>query len=994
MFKPVPDSRASFFARAHNVVDGVLRFLSYYVIPIGIGLISLVALVFWQNQYSVSDDVKLVMHVVAPSAPSGPNAVELAPATALNLLRQPVKAVTAYDTRLSEAPVWFTFTSLIRANGADVIEFPSRHAIDMACWDAATLQSLGAASRSLSSTSLSIIKAGFALQLARLPAEVLCRAHFSGPAQLTVRQWPSQQFALSIEQYHRKSGLLDGGMIVLALFVLITAVINRQALYVLFAGWLILNLRIGALSGGWDIQWLGQVVPVSWLLLSRSVTIALYGIATLTLYQTLLREHLAYMRYSWPIRLMQWSALPMLVAAVVLPYRVFLPILWVIMAVCFTMMTIGLLHIIVETRTRVASWFAASFAVTFVASLAEVVSAALGMRELLGVVNSVIAALASSLLAALAVAEQMRLETQRRVEAQEELKHAYEAMPVGLFTLDVAGCFLSANPALLKMLGQTEIVPGKTRWKEFFAEGVWSQLHDMVHSGADAELEIQNREGSKCFQVRATLARGRIEGVLEETTEKAKATEQLRFMANNDPLTKVFNRRGIEKMFENAMPAVAAGKPLALAYLDLDRFKLINDLFGHTAGDEVLRQVCERMATMLAGGQQIGRVGGDEFVIVMPDTAIPLASLICRGIVDRIGNTPYRVGDKAFHVRGSIGLIEVNAGMQMKDAVSTADRACREAKSGRKDGLVVYERDAAAFHEREAELTLVAQLSSANATEGMFLEMQPIMSLKAPHESLNFEVLLRMRERDGSVTSAGPIIAAAEKSGRAGVIDRWVLATTLSWIEKNLASLPNTQFVCMNLSGASLNDERFVQDTIDILRRHVHVAGRLCMEITESVALHDLDNTRRFIDQVRNFGVKIALDDFGAGYTSFSYLKELPADVLKIDGNFIVNINDHPANVAIVEAIVNLAVNLGMKTIAEWAEDTATVRTLAEIGVDYVQGWAVSRSLPPERMLTAASSASFIQNEELALLARALGAGPHLVVASELAIVSRLQDLH
>jgi diguanylate cyclase (GGDEF)-like protein len=504
-------------------------------------------------------------------------------------------------------------------------------------------------------------------------------------------------------------------------------------------------------------------------------------------------------------------------------------------------------------------------------------------------------------------------------------------------------------------------------------------------------MEIENRDGSKRFLVRATLARGRIEGVLEDTTEKAKATEQLRFMANNDPLTKVFNRRGIEKMFEGAIGAVAAGKPLALAYLDLDRFKLINDLFGHSAGDEVLKQVCERMQTMLAGGQQIGRVGGDEFVIVMPDTAIPLASLICRGIVDRIGNTPYRVGDKAFHVRGSIGLIDVGAGMQMKDAVSTADRACREAKSGRKDGLVVYERDASAFHEREAELTLVARLSSSNATEGMFLEMQPIMSLKAPHESLNFEVLLRMRERDGSVTSAGPIIAAAEKSGRAGVIDRWVLATTLSWIQKNLSSLPNTQFVCMNLSGASLNDERFVQDTIDILGRHVHVASRLCMEITESVALHDLDNTRRFIDQVRNFGVKIALDDFGAGYTSFSYLKELPADVLKIDGNFIVNINEHPANVAIVEAIVNLAVNLGMKTIAEWAEDTATVRTLAEIGVDYVQGFAVSRSQPPERLLTAASSASFIQDEQLALLARTLGG---LANAAEPAMTASLHDLH
>ncbi|MDB5906290.1 MAG: diguanylate cyclase [Massilia sp.] len=969
-----------------RAVDAVLRSFAFFLIPIGCGIISVVALAYWHNQYDAVGNVPLALQTMVQDGKV------LTPATALASLQNKGR-VLYFDTNLSEAPVWFSFSPIRRA-GTDIVEFPSRHAIDIACWDQASLLPLGASSRTVSEATIPITKGGFAFELAHLPANVLCRATFAGPARLTAVQWPSDQFALSVQQYHRKSGLLDGGMIVLALFVLITALINRQALYVLFAGWIILNLRVGALSAGWDIQWLGQVVPAQWLLLSRSVTMALYGVASVTLFQSLFRDDLAKTRYLLPMRITQWCCVPLLVGAVLLPYNIFLPVLWVIMVFGYSLMTLGLIHIMLNSRTAVATWFAASFAVTFVASLAEVISAALGMHEVLGVINSVTAALASSLLAALAVAEQMRMETQKRIEAQQQLEHAYEAMPVGLFTLDMHGYFLSANPALQKMLDMATLVLARTRWNRFFADGVWSQLHDMVHTHTDAEMEIQNRDGTKRFMVRATLARGRIEGVLEDTTEKAKATEQLRFMANNDPLTKVFNRRGIEKMFDSAIGPVASGKPLALAYLDLDRFKLINDLFGHSAGDEVLKQVCERMQSMLAGGQQIGRVGGDEFVIVMPDTAIPLASLICRGIVDRIGNTPYRVGDKAFHVRGSIGLIDVSAGMQMKDAVSTADRACREAKSGRKDGLVVYERDAAAFHEREAELVLVAQLASANATEGMFLEMQPIMSLKAPHGSLNFEVLLRMRERDGSVTSAGPIIAAAEKSGRAGVIDRWVLASTLSWIQNNLASLPNTQFVCMNLSGASLNDERFVQDTIDILGRHVHVASRLCMEITESVALHDLDNTRRFIDHVRNFGVKIALDDFGAGYTSFSYLKELPADVLKIDGNFIVNINEHPANVAIVEAIVNLAVNLGMKTIAEWAEDTETVRTLAEIGVDYVQGFAVARSQPPERMLTAASSASFIQDEQLILLARTLGGPANMAELSEQALLARLHDLH
>lgn len=970
--------RATLPAAAHAAVELVLKIFSYYLIPVGIGIMSLVALLFWHDEYRTSGDVPLAMHVTVDEAAS------LAPHSALALVgTRPL--TNSHDTHLSEAPVWFAFEPMPRA-GEQVIEFPSRHALDIACWDAGSLAPVGAASRSHDEGALRADKAGFALRAETLPRQLLCRAGFAGPARLSVLQWPVEQYGLSVKQYHRKSGLLDGGMIVLALFILITALINRQPVYVLFAGWLILNLRVGALSAGWDIQWLGQTVPSEWLLRSRTVTITLYGIATLTLYQALLREHLAEMRYLLPMRVMQWLCMPMLAAAILLPYGIYLPLLWVILVCCFSLMTIGLFKIIVESRTRVASWFAASFAVTFLASLAEVAAAAFGMRELLGVINSVTAALASSLLAALAVAEQMRMETEKRQEAQEELEHAYQAMPVGLFTLDTYGHFLSVNPALQKMLGMSTFTPGRTAWRQFFTEASWANLHERVHARAAAEMELASRDGHQRFLVSATLARSRIEGVLQDTTEKHKATEQLRFMANNDPLTKVFNRRGIEREFANAAASLAAGRPMALAYVDLDRFKLINDLFGHAAGDEVLKQVCERMGTMLAGGQQIGRVGGDEFVIVMPETTVALATIICRGIVDRLGGSPFRVGDKAFHVRASVGLIEVVPGMPMKDAVSTSDRACREAKTGLGDGLVVYERGADAFRQRAAELDLVERLSGPHATDNLLLEMQPIMSLRAPHESLNFEVLLRMREADGRVVPAGAVISAAEKSGRASVIDRWVLSSTLAWIAEHAEALVNTRFVCMNLSGASLNDERFVQDTFDILARYVHVASRLCLEITESVALHDLDNTRRFIDQVRGFGVKVALDDFGAGYTSFSYLKELPADVLKIDGNFIVNINAHPANVAIVEAIVSLAVNLGMKTIAEWAEDAATVQTLHEIGVDYVQGHVVATSMPPEQLLAGKSSAAFIADGEMQALLQALDAPP----APHLASVTRL----
>ncbi|UUZ48356.1 diguanylate cyclase [Massilia sp. B-10] len=324
-------------------------------------------------------------------------------------------------------------------------------------------------------------------------------------------------------------------------------------------------------------------MPEPLLLPGRALTITLYALSSLALYLTLFGQALSRTHYRLPLQIAQWLCLPLLVCSIVLPYNVFLPLMWVVVACALLLMTLGLVTVMLSSNSRVAFWFAASFAVTFLSGLSEVIAAALGIRELIGLVNSVTAALASSLLAALAVAEQMRLETQQRIAAQAELEHAYEAMPVGLFTLDLYGHFLSTNPALCKMLGTSDIVAGRTRWKQFFAEGVWSRLHDLVHSQDDAELDIENRDGSRRFLVRATLARGKIEGVLQDTTEQNKATEQLHFMANNDPLTKVFNRRGIERAFDQAVRPLASGKPLALAYLDLDRFKLINDLFGHNA---------------------------------------------------------------------------------------------------------------------------------------------------------------------------------------------------------------------------------------------------------------------------------------------------------------------------------------------------------------------------------------------------------------------------
>ena len=949
-----------FGSGANGLLDSVLYRFSVIGVPVLIVAVTLLAVFGWRAEYEVGGSTPLEIRVLEDERAA------LTPDEALSRLAR-VQPVAHYDTRLSESPFWFAFRAET-ATAPTVIELPSRHAQVTQCWSAPDLRPLGTAERGAeSSGEIRPVKAGFAIDPGAQPpgAGIVCRATFLGPARIAVTQWPASQLEVSNEKFHRNTGLLDGGLIVLALFVLVTALINREWMYVLFATWLVASLRLGAISAGWDTHWLEKAVPQEWIFPLRKYTVAANYVLTWVLFSTLLKDELKRVGHSWLMRLTAWSCPVMVVLAVVLPYSQFLPAMWAVTAFSIVVLTFLLARILTVAPSMVAVWYSGSLAIMLIANLYEVIAAALGFQGLIGAVNSVTAALASSLMAAFAIAEQMRQERLERMRAQAELRHAYEAIPIGLFTLDANGRFAQSNPALRQMLGAER--QGLGHWSQYFEPGAWSQLESLVTSGDAHEVQLRSAakpgEEPAWFLVKAALANQRIEGSLQDVTAAVKATEKLRFFADHDPLTNILNRRGIEKVLDRVTKAQGEGSPLALAYLDLDRFKLINDLYGHLAGDMVLKQVCDRMMATLRTGEEIARVGGDEFVIVFPNTGIDSAMRTCEEIVERVGSSPYQIEDRAFQVRVSVGLIEVCDETTVRDAISIADRACREAKERHCGNPAVYRKDAAAFEERAEELRLIERFGGSVAPEGLLFVMQPILSLRAPHESLDFEVLLRMREADGSLTPARKVIAAAETNGRVAVIDRWVLENMLRWLAVHERNLPNTRFVCINVSGGSLNDERFVQDAFSMLANAGRIAERLCIEITESVALHDLANTRRFIDKVRSFGARIALDDFGAGYSSFSYLKELPVDAIKIDGAFVKGVHTHPANLAIVEAIVELALNLGMKSIAEWVEDDGAVETLYRLGVDYVQGFAVGRPQQPERILLADSSAAFIEDK-------------------------------
>ncbi len=952
--------------RANQIVDRILYGFSVYFVPLAVGLLSLIAWTAWSNQYAYVAGQPIEFRITEQTEGT------MTPAEAVAKLRRGTKSVLDSETHLSESPFWFSFNVAAASRRDDLrIELPSRHTQQIDCWNANTLQHIGAADRTTATGALSRLKAGFELTIAPSDEnlEFLCKATSSGPARISILQWNADQLLTSVLDDHHRSGILNGSLIMLAAFVLIVAIVNQEWMYVVFAAWLLANLRLAGLSTGWDEQWLGHIIPVHWVHPLRKLTIASYYVLTYALFVRLFHEDLKRAGFSNVLNLAQWLGLPLVAAALAFPYALFLPIMWGVVAVGASILVLLLGRILYLTRSAVATWYAASIAITLFSGMSEVIAAAFGFRNVVWIPNSVTAAASSSLMAALAIAAQLREERVQRVRAQEELRGTYDALPIGLFTLDLNGDFIGGNPALRAMLCDSENRGGDIdrRWQDLFGDESWELLRLLASGGGD--IEVDGRPGSlvaeRTFHVKATVAGDRIEGSMQDVTDRARATGRLEYLSEYDPLTDVLNRRGIEKALQTASRELLRSRPLAIAYLDLDRFKLINDLYGHTTGDDVLKDICQRIRQVLGPEHYIGRVGGDEFVVIFMNKTIAESAAICQQLIGAVEDEACHIGDKAFQVKVSIGLIEVMEATVIRDVISIADRACREAK--RTPGtLVVYERGAAAFRERSEELALIGRFGVSRVPEGLFLDMQPIMSLSAPYDSLDFEVLLRLREADNSITPAGKVIAAAENNGRISLIDRWVLSTTLHWLSENRDRLRKTNFVCVNLSGGSLNDEKFIRDAFAMITEAGDIAKTLCFEITESVALHDLRNTSRFIDTVRSFGAKVALDDFGAGYTSFSYLKELAAEAVKIDGAFVRDVNSHPANLAIVEAIAELSHNLGMKTIAEWAEDAATVAVLAEVGVDYVQGYGVARPMSPERILAADSCGALIEDPQVA----------------------------
>ncbi len=436
--------------------------------------------------------------------------------------------------------------------------------------------------------------------------------------------------------------------------------------------------------------------------------------------------------------------------------------------------------------------------------------------------------------------------------------------------------------------------------------------------------------------------------VLHNITQRHDFDRKLAWHSTHDQLTGLINRGEFEKRLETQInDSKNAQNRHALLYLDIDQFKIINDTLGHTAGDELLVQVSDLIRQKIKPHDLLARLGGDEFGILLIDCAIAAAHKIAQEIRQSIQDYRFQWKNKPYSVSTSIGLAPISSKSENYITLLTcADAACFTAKECGRNRVHIYEFDNQDLIKRRNEMQWISRLQRAMDKNNMLLFCQEIRPARPdPQLRPRLEILLRIVDEDMLVSPAA-FIPAAERYNLMPKVDRWVLANTFEFLKAR--DLSRWEAVNINLSGQSICDESFLYFLIECIKETAIDPEFFCFEITETAAIADLNSAASFMEVLQKMGCQFALDDFGAGLSSFAYLKNLPIDFLKIDGAFVKGMNDSHVDHAMLEAINHIGHVMGIKTIAEYVESDKLLEQVRDIGVDYVQGYAISKPAPLE----------------------------------------------
>lgn len=534
-------------------------------------------------------------------------------------------------------------------------------------------------------------------------------------------------------------------------------------------------------------------------------------------------------------------------------------------------------------------------------------------------------------------------------------------------TTDVDGRINYLNPVAEGLLGFTmrEVrgrhVSDVVHLYSQSGENVPSSLHQALESRTIVSCQGNNELRSADGRVIAVEERaapihdidGAVIGGVVILHDVSIAREYLRrrsWEATHDPLTGLFNRREFENRVQIALlDAQTTGQHHVLCYMDLDRFKVVNDACGHAAGDELLVQLSQMMLTRVRDTDTLARLGGDEFGLLLEGCDQQQGQLIAREIMAAVNEFVFAYGTKSYTVGISIGLTEFTGEHRsVAEIVGEADCACYWAKEQGKNRVLAFVASDMNLAARRSETGWVGRINEAFKDNRFVLYGQPYKTLNSSAGLNNhIEILIRMIGEDGEIIAPGRFLPAAERYNLMPEIDRWVISEVMSRYDSLVASRGGAPLTCaINLSGASLNSEGMLEFIRKTVQKHQLSPGSICFELTETVAVNNLQAAAQFISECKSMGFSFALDDFGTGTSSFGYLKSLPVDYLKIDGSFVKDIEHDSVDLAMVETINRIGHLLGKQTVAEFAENEATVTMLNDIGVDFAQGYGVSRPQP------------------------------------------------
>lgn len=433
-----------------------------------------------------------------------------------------------------------------------------------------------------------------------------------------------------------------------------------------------------------------------------------------------------------------------------------------------------------------------------------------------------------------------------------------------------------------------------------------------------------------------------------DITEQHELRKQLSYQATHDELTQLINRREFDARLRRMLAAsLNSNDHHVLCYLDLDQFKVINDTCGHSAGDELLRQVAALLSRQIRSRDTLARLGGDEFAILMEHCPLEQAEVLANRIREMIEDFRFQWKSRRFSIGASIGVVPVQHSGSVEDVLSLADSACYEAKQLGRNRVHVFRPGDRAIIGKVGDGRWASRITEALDNDAFSLFAQEIAPCYETgcKGGQRIEILLRLRDNDIMV-NPGAFMPVAERYNLSGKLDQWVLDQTMTWFETHPDELSELEMCSINLSALSLCDDVFRHYALERIGRSAIPSAKLCFEVTETAAISNISQATQFMHALREKGCLFALDDFGSGLSSLAYLKDLPVDIVKIDGAFIRNIANSDVDRMMVKSICEIARMMNMKTTAEYVESGEALQILREAGVDFAQGFHIGHPIP------------------------------------------------